>query len=123
MKIFISQIPPEGLFFTEDISAEKLDLDTVVIKFRGFIQVKAEIFKINNALTVDLDIKSSRYCLCSRCIEEFELPFAKRVKLSYFVDRTIQSMDLDSDIREEIILEYPLVPLCKPDCRGLCFKC
>ncbi len=123
MKIYLSQIPLEGIIFTEDIPPEKLDLDTEVIKFRELVQVKAEVFKITNALTVDLDINVSMHCLCGRCVEEFILPLHKHATFSYPVDRTVQAIDLDLNIREEIILEYPVKILCRPDCLGLCIKC
>ena len=123
MKIYVSQIPPEGVCLSEDLSPEKLDLDTGIIKFRGPVQVKAEVFKITNAVSFDLEIKAQMYCLCSRCIEEFELPLNKRLKFSYSVDRTVQVIDLDPDIRQEVILEYPLKPLCRRDCQGLCPVC
>ena len=34
-----------------------------------------------------------------------------------------RTIDLDQDIREEIILDYPIKPLCRPDCKGLCPRC
>ncbi len=123
MKIYAAQIPPEGVFLSEDIPPEKLDLDTDIIKFRGPVQVKAEISKITNALTVDLDIKASLYCLCSRCVEEFDSLLHKHLRFSCPIDRKTQLIDLDPNIREEIILEYPVKPLCRPDCLGLCVKC
>jgi uncharacterized protein len=43
--------------------------------------------------------------------------------LNYSLDSSQQYLDLDQDIREEIILEYPLNPLCKADCKGLCPRC
>ncbi len=123
MKIYVAQIPPEGICLSEDLPPEELELDTGIIKFRGPVQVKAEVFKITNAVTFDLEIKAAMYCLCSRCVEEFELPLYKRLKFSYPVDRSMQAIDLDPDIRQEIILEYPLKPLCRENCHGLCVKC
>jgi uncharacterized protein len=123
MKIAIAGIPPEGLAVSEDIPAEKLDLDTEIIKFRGVIRVTGEIFKITNALTVELDIQASMFCLCSRCAEEFIVPLDKHLQSSCSVDRTIPVIDLGPDIREEIILGYPVKFLCRPDCLGLCIKC
>ncbi|MDP2905278.1 MAG: DUF177 domain-containing protein [Candidatus Omnitrophota bacterium] len=32
-------------------------------------------------------------------------------------------IDLTEDIREGIMLDYPIKPLCKPDCSGLCPVC
>jgi uncharacterized protein len=123
MNIYVAQIPPDGVSLSEDMSPEKMDLNTEIIKFRGPIRVKAEIYKITNAVTFDLDIEATMYCLCSRCVEEFAVPLHKHLKFSYPIDRSVQLIDLDPDIREEIMLEYPLRPLCQADCHGLCAKC
>ena len=123
MKIFPAQIPPEGMALSEDFDTEKLELNTEIIKFREPVRVMAKIVKITNAVTFDLDIDASMYCLCSRCVEEFKLPLHKQLRFTYPIDRTIVSIDLDPDIREEIMLEYPVRPLCQPDCHGLCVEC
>ena len=123
MRIYPAQIPPEGVSLSEDIDPEKLDLNTEIIKFREPVRVKAEIVKITNAVTFDLDIEASMHCLCSRCVEEFKLPLHKKLRFSYPVERSVVMIDLDPDIREEIMLEYPVRPLCHPDCHGLCVKC
>jgi uncharacterized protein len=34
-----------------------------------------------------------------------------------------QELDLSETVREAISLAEPLVPLCRPDCRGLCLEC
>jgi uncharacterized protein len=60
---------------------------------------------------------------CSRCLEEFESDFKKVIALNYPVDKSDPVINLEPDIREEIIIDYPLKPLCKPDCKGLCPKC
>ena len=40
------------------------------------------------------------------------------------VNRLIEDRaDLESVIRNEIVTELPLTPLCKPDCEGLCAEC
>jgi uncharacterized protein len=33
------------------------------------------------------------------------------------------SIDMEPLVREQVLLELPLVPLCGPDCRGLCATC
>ena len=123
MKIIVAQIPPEGLTLEEDIPAEKLDLDSPVVKFREPIGVHALIHKITNVVTVDLGLSAHMLCICSRCVEEFEQALDKRLKLNYPVDKSIQALDLDPDIRQELILAFPDKPLCKPDCQGLCITC
>ncbi|MDD5195443.1 MAG: DUF177 domain-containing protein, partial [Candidatus Omnitrophica bacterium] len=32
-------------------------------------------------------------------------------------------LTVDNDIREEVLLNFPMKVLCKPDCKGLCPGC
>ncbi len=41
----------------------------------------------------------------------------------HFVNRRAPRVDLAPAVREQILLELPLKPLCRPDCRGLCPEC
>ena len=60
---------------------------------------------------------------CSRCLADFKIDYKKDIDLNYPVNNLEPTIDLDPDIREEIILDYPLKPLCRPNCKGLCLKC
>jgi uncharacterized protein len=81
------------------------------------------VSRITNAVTVDVTMNAPIEACCSRCLNDFEIYFKKNIELNYPVDNLEPFIDLDPDIREEIILDYPLKPLCKPDCKGLCPKC
>ena len=123
MKIEINRIPPEGLILEEEFSVAALDLGTEIVNFSSPIKITANASKITNALTVNLALQASMLAICSRCLEEFAIDFKKAVTLNYPVERSQLVVDLSPDIREEIILDYPIKPLCKPDCLGLCLKC
>ena len=123
MKINVNQIPAEGLVLEEEIDPAALALETEIVKFCRPLNVKAAITKITNALTAKVDINTRLSLNCGRCLDEFEIDFKKSLQLNYPVDKAGLVIDLDSDIREEVILDYPLKPLCKPDCQGLCPKC
>ena len=123
MKIDINKIPLEGLTLEEQVNPSVLDLETDIVKFSGPIKIKAEVSKITNAITVSLSLNGLIHLNCSRCLKEFEVGLKKDLRLNYQVNRTEPIIDLDQDIREEIILDYPIKPLCNPDCRGLCPKC
>jgi len=123
VEVNINQISPEGLTLEEDIIASSLDLETDIVKFRRPIQIKAIFSKITNAVTVDVALTSSISTICSRCLNELEIDLKKKLRLSYAVDKSEQVVNLGPDIREEIILDYPLKPLCNPDCKGLCPRC
>ncbi|OGX46600.1 MAG: hypothetical protein A3G38_00585 [Omnitrophica WOR_2 bacterium RIFCSPLOWO2_12_FULL_51_8] len=123
MKIGLSRIPFEGCRLEEEESAAALDLETEEVKFRGPVKIRADVSKITNALSVNLDVEALMHTRCGRCLEEFDTPLRKRLSLNYSVGRQEREIDLGPDIREEIILGYPIKPLCRADCRGLCPEC
>lgn len=123
MKIDVNQIPDEGLTLLEEVTPSELDLETEAIEFDSPIRLRAEVSKISNAVSVNLTWDALMHTNCSRCLNEFEIDFKKNIELNYPVDNSNPVIDLNTDIREEIILDYPLKPLCSPRCKGLCPKC
>ncbi|MDD5432636.1 MAG: DUF177 domain-containing protein [Candidatus Omnitrophica bacterium] len=123
MKIDINSIPIEGLTLIEKINPSDLDLETDLIKYQGLINARAFITKISNAVSVDLNLTGKIHAVCARCLEEFEIDLNRELKFNYPVSKTESKIDLDPDIREEIIVGYPIKFLCKENCLGLCVKC
>jgi uncharacterized protein len=123
MKINLSQIPQQGLIFEEKIIPAALDLETEVVRLRDPIEVRGEVSRITNAVVVKLVLDTKLYLVCSRCLNEFKVDLQKDLQLSYSVSKQDLMIDVDPDIRQEIILDYPIKPLCKPNCQGLCRKC
>lgn len=123
MKIEVIRIPREGLTLEEEIPAADLDLDIGTIELRAPLKVKAELRKITNAVSIDLCWDVVVSSACSRCLNEFDINIGKKIKLIYSIESPDEIIDLNPDIREEIILDSPMKPLCRPDCKGLCSKC
>jgi uncharacterized protein len=123
MKIRIAQITPEGVDLEESVAASRLDLETDTVKFRSPIDIRARASRITNAVSVEVSLSGLMSLVCSRCLNEFEVELKKKLKLNYPVDKSQQVINLGPDIREEIILDYPIQPLCSSDCKGLCPKC
>jgi uncharacterized protein len=123
VKINVIQIPPEGLILQEEISPKELDIETETVKFPEPVKITASVYRITNAVTVDLSLKAAYLTECSRCLKEVEIDIKKDVKLNCQVTPYDRFIDLNPDIREEIILEYPIKCLCKPDCKGICASC
>ena len=121
MKIYVNEILEKGLDREEVIKASDLDLDDGFYHLGG-IKVKAHIEKEKDILTVNATIESKVTVNCSKCLEEFEIPFKKEnvfvheLKGEYLVE-------LNDDLRDIIVLDYPIRTLCRPDCKGLCLKC
>jgi uncharacterized protein len=106
----------EGIPFDEEIDPQDLDIDIGVMHFPEAILVKGEAWRSGNDLTVNAHLEAERSMTCSLCLEE------KDFTLHYDI-KGLDSVTLDPDIRDEIILEHPIRVLCKPDCRGLCAFC
>ena len=123
MNIDVNRIPQQGLLLQEALDAGALDLNTELLKFHRPIEVKARVSRITNTVTVELDVSTTISATCSRCLEEFMIDFKKQPRLNYIADKSAALIDLNPVIAEEIILDFPLKPLCKLDCRGLCPKC
>jgi len=123
VKIDARQIPDDGLVLTEEFSPSELDLETGIIKFSGPVKVRAHVTKSYGAIGVILDLNAPMRIICGRCLEEINSGFNRQVQLDYAVDKLDPIIDLDPDIREEIILSYPINPLCSNNCKGLCPRC
>lgn len=123
MKIYIDRIPQEGVRIQEAVAAASLDLDTDIVKFQQPIEIQAQVSRITNTVTVELALQSKIRLTCSRCLEDYEVELNKNLRLGYPVEKQQHMIDLSQDLREEIVLDYPIKPLCKVSCKGLCPKC
>jgi uncharacterized protein len=124
MKIHIDRIPGEGMELTEQIDPRKisLDLETQGILLTAPVMVKAEFKKVNMEVFVDIDLETSLEYTCARCLAKFQGPFNKKFNIIYDVNPG-DVLEIDDDIRQEMILDYPMKVLCRPDCKGLCPNC
>lgn len=123
MKISLRELPegrPEIL--EETIRPEDLDLEIGVMHFEAPIRVKAEAWKEKNDLTVQLNVSGRRRFTCSSCLDEFNNLFEKDLTLHYDI-KGLETVTLDAEIRDEILLDHPIRVTCRPDCRGLCPAC
>lgn len=70
---------------------------------------------------------------CARCLSQLEGPSDFELQELYFYpgrqsdqdDPLIvdEQIDLEPALRDAVVLELPFIPLCRPDCRGLCPAC
>ncbi len=137
MRITVSEIPPEGRDIDETLSIE---VDEGVFSEAS---VHLHLERVDEDVFVHGDISARTKLACGRCLDEFvstvsvpvEMSFlpsgdesggeeqelsAEDVNTEYYSDDRI---DLDEAIREQILLNLPLKPLCSEECRGICPSC
>lgn len=123
MKIEVRRIPEEGITLEEHIPPETLDLETEWVGLQAPVHSRACAYRVNDTLIVDLEVSGNLSYTCGRCLEGFRTEFKKALKLTYMIDPSTQVVELTTDIREEILLDLPIKPLCRQDCKGLCPVC
>ena len=122
MKIYLHQIPETGLSATESLSALPYELDTEEVKIVSPLELSYRIFREEENLFAQISISCKMELICSRCLVPYELPFKKEAELMHPVGKA-KVIDVTDDIREEILLEYPIKPLCQDSCKGICAVC
>jgi uncharacterized protein len=111
-----------------DLSTDELDLDTrdEMILVKSPVRYDIEVEKLDGGLLIQGELEAVLECECVRCLKKFErllelnpwmlhLPLMGEEKVSVDND----CVDLTPFVREDILLEFPQHPLCKPDCAGL----
>ena len=132
---------PEG-------SSEKYELNEKLVfaddkelnfasNFKGkftFIRLKDEVSVLLNNASVDVNFS------CNLCLKEFvetiEISEAEREFFHdkpdfessdlddlFYIDKKRMTLDLNEMVRQEIILHFPLIPVCSKSCKGLCPVC
>jgi uncharacterized protein len=122
MKIVVNKVPPEGLTQHASYNPSVLDMDRQDVQLKEPFEADAFVTKADQELVVNVEIRAPLHLVCGRCLEEFTSMVTPRAVFSYTVQPT-GTVDITDDVRQEIILAYPMIPLCKPDCKGLCRSC
>lgn len=85
-------------------------------------------------LVADVQLSGRTVAECARCLDEFDLPIATEfTELYAFDQRSVtesqllvpanHQIDLAPIGREYLLLDLPITPLCRQDCKGLCPVC
>jgi len=111
-----------------ELPVAELDLEVhdPVIHPEQPLHYDLNVQKLSDGLLVTGSLLLVLECECVRCLKPFRhelkiahwtrhLPFAGEEKVAVDND----GVDLTPYVREDILLEFPQHPLCKPDCRGL----
>ncbi len=96
---------------------------------------QAQITRTPQGLVVEVQLTTSQAESCSRCLSDIELPMQTDfTEMFVFPGKGASSedlevlpedgyIDLNGIAREQLLLEIPINPICKPECKGLCPVC
>ena len=122
MKIQVNRIPDEGLREHATYDPATLDMERDDVHFVQPFAVDAFITKADAELIVDATIHCPVRLACARCLEDFDSTVTAKALFTYEV-APADIVDITEDVRQEVVLAYPMVAVCRPDCKGLCASC
>lgn len=124
----LRHLEKRDLVLDGELPADELDIDSQdeMIQLVKPLRHRLVVQKLDDALLVRGNLVQPLACECVRCLKAFEhrleladwachIPLAGAEKAPIVSD----CVDLTPFLREDILLELPQHPLCKPDCGGL----
>jgi uncharacterized metal-binding protein YceD (DUF177 family) len=119
MKIALREINDQEIVLSQDIPARLWEIDSIDIKFLDNIHVVGKFRRVSNEVIVDADLTLQQEAVCARCLAKTKESKKQHFSKSYNFQELGEFLDIDSDLREEILLNSPMKVLCKQDCKGI----
>lgn len=137
MKIIISDIPDEGLILDLEEKIEEEDISLL-----SPVKAHLELTKEHSEVIVEGSLKAELELECGRCLKKYGHVMDVPVNVVYHPVAEIghdrhelkddemdmgfyqgDELDLKELLREQIMLNIQMKPLCDENCRGICSQC
>jgi uncharacterized protein len=128
IKVNLRHLEDQGIRLQGEMPVAALDLgvNDDLIRTEKPLRYDLAVELLNDAVLVTGSLTLPLACECSRCLKKFttdlklagwalHLPLEGDDKVPVEND----CVDLTPFVREDILLDFPQHPLCKPDCAGL----
>lgn len=131
---------PQGSSTLESRS-EAAELDLLPAEWPGDVRARFDLDRTGELVSVRGRLRASARLECVRCLKIFDLPVdvtttvvadrgggPRRLEEELEADSFMKfhdgrQLDLREEAREALLLELPITPHCRQDCRGLCPRC
>ena len=133
---------PVGTSLVYDFQEDNVQFDDdikVIGPLNGYVRMR----RTNQGLLVDGWVELTLELSCNRCLKEFELPMHVNFEELFYPTVDVVSglplapfdedeifpidarhqVDLTEAIRQNLLLNLPMMVVCQEDCKGLCPQC
>jgi uncharacterized protein len=123
VKIDISKLKDnEVLELAHQYDPKELNLELYDLHYREPLKLEGRLERVRTSLFFKGSLRSGFEILCTRCLK----PVARKVNEPfdlYYPYTGQESVDATDDVREVMLLSYPVKFLCQESCKGLCPQC
>ena len=121
-------------------SSQSYDVSGMISEeVEGFVEGRAKVIRINRGVLVQCEFDAELRLICSRCLNSFlcsinvtaeeeflpiadvfgDLELSSSGESEGFTIDDKNILDLGELIRQYVLLNLPMKPLCRPDCPGI----
>ncbi len=142
MQINVAQMLKEPIGSTRSYQASEI-VDTPGDGNGSMVQGEVRLTRTNRGILVKGTLHTEAEVNCSRCLSRFSYPLTLNIEDEYFPTIDVASgtplsspddpgcftidehhiIDLTETIRQYVLLNIPMKPLCHENCAGLCPNC
>lgn len=132
--------PAESSHFEGQVDIPVMKAGPDLYDFEGPLAWQVDISNTGDALLVTGTVEGEAKTACARCLDEFTFEVTGEIEGYYLLDEEKAApedmdddefdvlpadrvIDLEPLIKAALMLEFPLVPLCDEECKGLCATC
>ena len=132
-------VPAESRHYEGSVALDRLEAGVDLYEFDSPLEWSVDISNTGDAFLVTGMAQARAHTACARCLEPVAVSLIGDVEGFFLMSDQEAPDDLDADeyeilnadhiidlaplIEAALLLEVPLVPLCSPDCKGLCAGC
>ena len=121
-------------------SSQSHDISGIIgEEVEGFVEGKAKVIRISQGVLVQCELNAEVKLICSRCLDAFLCPMNFTAEEEFLPIADVSDdlalslpeqseeftiddkniLDLGELIRQYVLLNLPMKPLCRPDCPGM----
>lgn len=128
LSVNLRHLEKHDIHLKGELPVEELDfgIKDEMVRLEQPLHYDLQVEKLHDAVLAMGSLRLILDCECVRCLKKFKyqlslphwashLPLTGEDRVSVDND----SVDLTPFVREDMLLEFPQHPLCKPDCAGL----
>ncbi|MCF7791362.1 MAG: DUF177 domain-containing protein [Victivallales bacterium] len=124
IKVGILNLTPEGKIFEGTENSDILEIkNTEFIKCPNEIDFFLKVYSVNNGVLVEGKAETILVCKCGKCLSEYNYKLKNEEICHFYENPASSELDLTDDIREDILIKFPMKLRCSENCRGICPEC